>query len=689
MGLMFQSLIMALAVVLTVVPSADTQARGGPRAAAAAATATAPGQLRALWVDAFGDGLYTEAQIDELVAYTKGANLNVILAQVVRRGDCLCSRSIAPRSEAPLAPLPFDPLQSLITKAHAQGIQVHAWVIATAIWKNGSAPLAAGHVFNQHGPSLAGRDDWTTYRSDGAQQAAGDHHLDPGHPDAADWVARLVASIVANYDVDGVNLDRIRYPDENIGGQPSWGYNPTALARFQAATGRNDRPAPADAQWAQWRRDQVTAIVRRVYLESFALKPRVQVSIDGIAYGGGPASQGGWERTRTYAEQLQDWRGWLQEGIVDLAIPMNYKRDSITGGTGDQRVMYDQWSQWTKDNQFGRQSAIGAALYLNEIGGSIRQVREAVAPSPAGNTVAGWVGYSYRTPDSQANAGTRSGAIGRGLLAHALTQPSTYDAVTPAVFAAPAAVPEMPWKTRPTAGHISGTLRDDRGAILADRAVTLVNDATGAMVAARTSDGVGWFGFVDVAPGRYRVTAGTRSGTVTVAAGTLATPSFATAPPAAQCTGSVGPGIPPPATVPMGIPGRHAAWYGQSGYPTLCPGERSTATVAFYNSGSVGWVLGRMGEVAYLGTWGPEPGQDRASVLGGDGTNGSPATGWPRYNRVAAQPAAYVGPGQVAWFQFDVVAPSTPGTYRLAIRPLIEGAQWLEDYGVFWFVTVK
>lgn len=157
---------------------------------------------------------------------------------------------------------------------------------------------------------------------------------------------------------------------------------------------------------------------------------------------------------------------------------------------------------------------------------------------------------------------------------------------------------------------------------------------------------------------------------------------------AATCTGSVGPGIPPPAAAASGTAGFHAQWYGQSGYPTLCPGERSTATVAYLNSGSLGWVAGVMGEAAYLGTWGPEPGQDRASRLGGDGQFGSPATGWPRYNRIAAQPAAYVGPGQVAWFQFAIQAPATPGTYRLGLRPLVEGAAWLEDFGVFWQVTV-
>src|SRR5204862_7607156 len=165
-------------------------------------------------------------------------------------------------------------------------------------------------------------------------------------------------------------------------------------------------------------------------------------------------------------------------------------------------------------------------------------------------------------------------------------------------------------------------------------------------------------------------------------------PAAQAAPPTATCTSSVGPGIPPPAGLAAGVPGFHAQWYGQSGYPTLCPGERSTATVAYYNSGSRGWVNGRMGEVAYLGTADSDPGQDAPSIVGGDGAFGSPATGWARYNRPAVQPAPYVGPGQVAWFQFTVQAPSTPGTYRVAIRPLIEGATWMEDFGVFWSVTV-
>ena len=683
-------------------------------------TATpAGGQFRAYWVDAFGDDLFDAPRIDAIVAGTKAAGLNAIIVQAVRRGDCFCNRASVPRTDqAGLAPFPFDPLQTLIDKAHAQGIEVHAWVIATAFWRTGGAPAtpaSPAHPFNQHGPSATGYANWLMSRDDGAMQAAADWLVDPGHPDAAQWIVDTATSIVANYQVDGINLDRIRYPDGNSQvGVPTWGYNPVAVARFQQATGRTDRPVASDPVWKQWRRDQITNIVRKIYIESFAIRPSVRVSADTITYGNGPQTQGGWQNTRAYAEQLQDWDGWMREGILDLNIPMNYKRDQTT--PSDQRRMYQDWSDFAKDQQYGRQVAIGSAPYLNDIAATVRQVRTAVAPSSAGHFGSGWVGYSYRTPDAMTDAGTRSGAASRAELERALTQASSYDPATPAVFASPTTVPPMTWKTQPTTGHVRGIARTSDGTALAQTPVLLFSTSSGAIVRSLKTDGAGWFAFVDLAPGSYRVdVSGNTLGSVDVMAGRLTTvgqgapgptpipaPTFTpaptpaatplpspTPPPVGGCAGSVGPGIAPPGSVPSGVRGFHASWYGQSGYPTLCAGETSTAVVAYRNSGSFGWVSGRMGEVAYLGTWGPEPGHDKATPLGGDGQFGSPATGWPRYNRIALQPSAYVGPGQVAWFQFTIQAPTTPGVYRLYLRPLIEGAQWMEDYGVFWVVTVK
>ena len=686
-------LALSLLAVLPTAARAVAAPSLSPEAGAAVASlpAAPSGQFRAFWVDAFGDGLFTPSQIDDVIAATKAAHLNAIVAQVVRRGDCFCNRALAPRTDqVGVDPAPFDPLQALIDKAHQSGIQVHAWVIATAIWRGSTPPPQPQHVFNLHGPNASLADNWLTHRADGQLQLNTDWILDAGHPDAAQWIVDNALSIVRNYDVDGINLDRIRYPDGNLGtNNPSWGYNANAVARFNAIFGRTGDPATTDPQWTQWRRDQITSIVRKIYVESYAIKPSVRVSADTITYGYGPQHGSGFTGTRTYAEVLQDWDGWMREGILDTNILMNYKRNA----DAQQTVMYREWSDYAKDNQYGRQSVIGAGLYLNEIASSVAQARVAVAPSTAGNSGAGWAGYSYRTPDTQADAGTRTSAASRAELILGLTQPSSYDSVSPAVFADMPPVATMPWKQAPTAGHIRATANPNA-------TVTLI-DASGVAARTQIADGRGWFAFVDVAPGTYRVESGPATlGYASVTAGTVASlnatpptatpsPSPSPSPTPAACTSSVGPGIAPPASVAGGIPGFHASWYGQSGYMTLCPGDRATATVAYYNSGARGWVSGKMGEVAYLGTWNPEPGQDKASPLGGDGTNGSPTTAWPRYDRIALQPAPYVGPGQVSWFQFAVQAPMSPGTYRLYLRPLVEGAQWMEDYGVFWLVTVK
>jgi peptidoglycan/xylan/chitin deacetylase (PgdA/CDA1 family) len=153
--------------------------------------------------------------------------------------------------------------------------------------------------------------------------------------------------------------------------------------------------------------------------------------------------------------------------------------------------------------------------------------------------------------------------------------------------------------------------------------------------------------------------------------------------PQLTCTDSAAPGV-APVTAVGGIAGAHAALYARSGFPTLCPGSTTTVTIAFQNTGSLGWY----GNAA-LGTWGPEPGQDRASALGGDGTDGSPSTSWSRANRPAIQTTPYTGPGQVMWFQFSVQAPATPGAYKLGLRPLLEGQQWLEDPGLTFYLLVK
>ncbi len=490
-------------------------------------------QFRAYWVDSFGPGLYSEAEIDRLVSDAKAANMNAIVAQVVRWADCLCNRAIMPRTEAEIDPDPFDPLQTLIDKAHAAGLQVHAWINSTIMWGREVPHRDSTHVFHAHGPSTFGYDNWVMRRFDGVDKGANLYFFDLGHPDAADYVVRMFLSIVRNYDVDGINFDYIRYPDHNPADNfPAWGYNPVAVARFQAVTGRGDVPGPTDSQWMQWRRDQVTNVVRRVYIETYAIKPHVRVSADTITYGSPSEDVVGWTQTRPYVEVLQDWRGWMEEGILDLNIPMNYKREQATTEPNNFRRMYEEWNAFIKDNQYQRHAAIGTALYLNPIGDSVVQIRKALSPSPAGNRALGWVGFSYRTPDALVDERRRRPEEGRLELTRALTQASEYDPGPIPVFAAPAPIPLIPWKLQPTTGHFSGMLWTSE-LIHADQVwVDLYNAATNAHVASRRTDGSGWFGFVDLSPGEYKVSVeasqgmGTASAVVTVVAGRVTSVSL-------------------------------------------------------------------------------------------------------------------------------------------------------------------
>jgi hypothetical protein len=124
--------------------------------------------------------------------------------------------------------------------------------------------------------------------------------------------------------------------------------------------------------------------------------------------------------------------------------------------------------------------------------------------------------------------------------------------------------------------------------------------------------------------------------------------------------------------------GYHSAWSGQSPDVTLSPGQTATLVVALRNTGYRGWYQGNPGQQANLGTADPL-----------DAQRWDLAYGWPSPSRIATTTTPYVGPGQVGWFQFQVKAPPSAGTYVLRVRGVIDGTTWLEDPGIFWTITVR
>jgi uncharacterized lipoprotein YddW (UPF0748 family) len=513
-------------------------------------------EYRGFWVDTFNTALNNHADVAAVVNNARLANANAVFVQIRRRGDAWYLDSLESLPDFLPIPPGFDPLADLLAEAHAGGIEVHALVIMADIWSKNpnflpsatlGPPLDPNHVFNRHGgydpvtkTIVPGPDNWLTRTllPDGAagisfqgHRFASDFWLDFGHPEAAAYTVDVLTRLVERYPIDGLHLDRIRYPDISIAGQtPSTGtnvgYNPTSIARFQRHHGiapGTPPPATNNADWSQWRRDQVSNVVRRVYLDALAIRPRLVISGSLIAFGGGPPGNV-WTNAEAYWRVYQDWRAWTEEGIIDLAIPMAYKREH----TAAERAQFDQWLEWTRNHQYNRAALIGQGVFLNAIEGSLRQARRARGASSLGNTQPGIVFFSMATSNAALTANPFSIPAGQNTpvrpftefasaltAGHSVSGAVNYEdpvANPVPLFAVPATVPALAWKTNPRVGHLKGFVKDEAGMAIDTGAVSIerLDDGTvppaGRSAVLTASDGGGFYGGVDLAPGTYHVT---------------------------------------------------------------------------------------------------------------------------------------------------------------------------------------
>lgn len=500
-------------------------------------------EYRAFWVDTFNTNLNNHTDVLTVVNNAKAAKANALFIQVRRRGDSWYLNSLEPLGDrTPIQP-GFDPLQDVINTAHAEGIEVHAFVIMSAIWgraPNLFPPENPNHAFNLHGGFNAatntivpGPNNWLTRTllpdtTPGSTAIAYQGHrfgndfwIDFGHPDAAKYTVDVVTHLVQNYDIDGLHLDRIRYPELSITGQtPSSGtnigYNPTSVERFQRhynISVGSPPPVPNNPQWNQWRRDQVTNIVRRVYLESLAIKPGLKVSAALIAFGGIGATEASWNTAEANWRVYQDWRAWTQEGILDIAIPMAYKAEH----TATVRPQYDQWDAWLRSHLYNRAGMMGQGASVNAIEGTLRQTRRTLTPASGPTNLSGIIYFSMATsniavtnnpfaipgpvttpvrPFSEFASALTTGKSVNGLT---LYEPT---GMTP-IFSDPAPIPTFSWKVAPTLGHMKGeALRADNTPFDTEP-VTIENLDTN-VTRTTATDGGGFFGAVDLAPGPYR-----------------------------------------------------------------------------------------------------------------------------------------------------------------------------------------
>ncbi len=256
------------------------------------------GEFRAFWADAWGDGFKTPAKTTQLVDFAAEYGFNAVFIQVRKRGDACYKSSFEPMD--PKVQKGYDPLADVIEKAHAKGIEVHAWVMVYDVWvESRFVTLPEDHVYARH-------PDWASLNNKGEKTYAnGRIYLDPGLPEVREYLTRIVLDIVKRYPVDGIHLDGLRYCDA------TFGYNPRSVEAFNARHNRTGSPDPKDPEWCAWRKEQVDILARDLPRAIRKARPKVKVSL--AAY---------YNQDDIRNRFFQDWPGWAKAGYYDFIVPM-------------------------------------------------------------------------------------------------------------------------------------------------------------------------------------------------------------------------------------------------------------------------------------------------------------------------------------------------------------------------------
>lgn len=278
-------------------------------------------EVRAVWLTTIGgidwpmsyahDGMGIRQQQEELchiLDRMKQINVNTILLQTRVRATTIYRSGLEPwdgcLSGKPGRTPGYDPLQFAINECHRRGMELHAWVVTIPIGKWQSFGC---QQLRRRYPSMVKR-------------IGEEGYMNPESAQTADYLADICEEITRNYDVDGIHLDYIRYPE-------TW-------------RGRKSE-------------DNITHIVRSIHHRIKLYKPWVKLSCSPIGKYEDLSrySSRGWNARRTVA---QDAQGWLRQGLMDQLYPMMYFQGNN---------FYPFAIDW-QEQSYGRTVVSGLGIYM-------------------------------------------------------------------------------------------------------------------------------------------------------------------------------------------------------------------------------------------------------------------------------------------------------------------------------------
>ena len=247
-------------------------------------------EVRAVWLTTIGgidwphsyEADTQKNELTEILDKLKAAGINTVLIQTRVRGTTIYPSAIEPWdgciTGTPGKSPSYDPLKMCIDECHQRGMECHAWVVTIPVGKWNKLGCKQ---LRQKYPKLIKR-------------IGEDGYMDPEQSQTGDYIASICEEIVKNYDVDGIHLDYIRYPE-------TWKIK---VSRPQG-------------------REYITSIVRKINKVVKTEKPWVKLSCSPIGkYDDLRRYRAGGWNARTAV--CQDAQAWLKDGLMDALFPMMY-----------------------------------------------------------------------------------------------------------------------------------------------------------------------------------------------------------------------------------------------------------------------------------------------------------------------------------------------------------------------------
>ncbi len=281
-------------------------------------------EQRGVWLTNVASGVFfVPWGIDRAIARLERLHFNTVYPVVWNRGLTLhpsaVARAASGRSRMPLIGLLHlgsDPLARTIRLSHQRGLQVLPWFEYGLMTPKNSA-LARRHP---DWLTRARTSDTSQYEDELERELGGGDAprlpllqieqawLNPFHPEVQQFIIDLIVEVVEKYDLDGIQLD------DHFGIPVEMGYDPYTIELYQRQyNGLNPPDDPYNPQWMGWRANQLTELMARIYAAIKAAKPSCIVSLS-------PNSQ-----SYSFHHYLQNWRAWVERGIVDEIVLQAYR----------------------------------------------------------------------------------------------------------------------------------------------------------------------------------------------------------------------------------------------------------------------------------------------------------------------------------------------------------------------------